>query len=210
MFAKWSRRTSEMWTGAYHFWCQGLRHLLVSFLHFCCSCVVSRGQRLLRLDIKSKVKSASFCRLLLTHVKRYCLIQLQIPFFSLSYAIPFWFFSLSLRVLDLDHDRATLGWDDTLSRSQSTLSAIVQLKGTTNNLMTSLFYSLFFLFLNALQFRLHFLSSYTSPTYTFSKSTIWCCWEACSLPSLVWFPQVSCVQLLILMLPNYVNPCFPL
>jgi len=63
--------------------CQGLRHLLVSFLHFCCRCAVSRGQRLLRLDIKSKVKSASFCRLLLTHVKGYCLTQLQIPFFSL-------------------------------------------------------------------------------------------------------------------------------
>jgi len=77
--------------------CQGLRHLLVSFLHVCCRCAVSRGHRLLRLDIKSKVKSASFCRLLLAHAKKHCLIQLQIPFdLSLSFAIPFWSFSLSL------------------------------------------------------------------------------------------------------------------
>jgi len=72
--------------------------------------------------------------------------------------------SLSLRDLDLDHDRATLGWDDTLSRSQSTLSAIMQINGTTNNLVRSFFYSLFFLFINALQFLLHFFSFYTSPT----------------------------------------------
>jgi len=66
-------------------------------LAYCCRCAVSRGQRLLRSDIKSKVKLASFCRLLLTHVKSTNVIQLLIPFFSLSLsiAIPFWSFSLS-------------------------------------------------------------------------------------------------------------------
>jgi len=41
----------------------------------------------------------------------------------------------------------------------------MQIKGTTNNLVRSFFCSLFFLFFNALQFLLHFLSSMAWQTF---------------------------------------------